>query len=140
MSAAFVEFADRFDPDELKAAFERSIGSKPMLGFLNRLKYWELYCDLYPVMTEKGGGRFPHMFAEEFVQSYERQINEFKRLGPVSAHPAPVLEPLAEEDFNDENSDDEKSDDEVFDDEVFDDEVFDDAAFDEEPPTDQAKA
>lgn len=140
MSAAFVEFADRFDPDELKAAFERSIGSKPMLGFLNKLKYWELYCDLYPVMTEKGGGRFPHMFAEEFVQSYERQINEFKRLGPVSVHPAPVLEPLAEEDFNDENSDDEVSDDEVSNDEVSDDEVFDDAAFDEEPPTDQAKA
>ncbi len=89
MSAAFVEFADRFDPDELKAAFERSIDSKPMFGFFNKLKYWQLYCDLYPVMTERGGGRFPQMFAEEFVLSYERQINEFKRLGPLEAtHPA----------------------------------------------------
>ncbi len=112
MSAAFVEFADRFDPDELKAAFERSIDSKPLLGFLNKLKYWQLYCDLYPIMTERGGGRFPQMFAEEFVQSYERQINEFKRLGPsVSAHPAPVLEPLSEEDFEAENSEQEESED-----------------------------
>ena len=85
MSGAFVEFADRFDPDELKAAFERSINSKPMFGFFNKLKYWQLYCDLYPVMTERGGGRFPQMFAEEFVLSYERQINEFKRLGPLAA-------------------------------------------------------
>jgi len=84
MSGAFVEFADRFDPDELRAAFERSINSKPMFGLFNKLKYWQLYCDLYPVMTERGGGRFPQMFAEEFVLSYERQINEFKRLGPLA--------------------------------------------------------
>jgi hypothetical protein len=51
-------------------------------------------------MTEKGGGRFPQMFAEEFVQSYERQINEFKRLDPSDTMlPVPALEPLAEEDF-----------------------------------------
>ncbi len=113
MSSAFVEFADRFDPDELKATFERGIGSKSWLGFLNTLKYWHLYCDLYPIMTEKGGGRFPHMFAEEFVQSYERQINEYKRLDPSHrANPAPVLEPLSEEEFeagmneaNDEDAD-----------------------------------
>ena len=100
MSAAFVEFADRFDPDELTAAFSRDVKSMPMLGFLDKLKYWQLYCDLYPVMTEKGGGRFPQMFAEEFVQSYERQINEFKRIDPVdSPYPKPKLEPLSEEEF-----------------------------------------
>jgi hypothetical protein len=55
-----------------------------MFGLFNKLKYWQLYCDLYPVMTERGGGRFPQMFAEEFVLSYERQINEFKRLGPLA--------------------------------------------------------
>ena len=103
MSAAFVEFAERFDPDELKASFERSIGSTPLFGFMNKLKYWQLYCDLYPVMTEKGGGRFPHMFAEEFVQSYERQIAEFKRLDPPeSPRPLPVLEPLAEEEYDED--------------------------------------
>lgn len=100
MSAAFVEFADRFDPDELTASFERSINSKPLLGFLNKLKYWQLYCDLYPVMTEKGGGRFPHMFAEEFVKSYERQIAEFKRVDrPNFPSTAQTLEPISEEEF-----------------------------------------
>ena len=111
MSAAFIEFADRFDPDELKSAFERSIGKKPMFSFLNTLKYWQLYCDLYPVMTEKGGGRFPQMFAEEFVGSYERQINEFKRLDPSdSLMPVAALEPLSEEDFDAEVNDDDMTD------------------------------
>ena len=116
MSAAFVEFADRFDPDELKAAFERSIGSKPVFGIFNKLKYWQLYCDLYPVMTERGGGRFPQMFSEEFVLSYERQINEFKRLGPLAAtHPAlDSTVVLDKSRFADEETDDEWQDKDEF--------------------------
>jgi predicted component of type VI protein secretion system len=106
MSNAFVDFADRFEPEELKAAFERSIDKKPLFSFMNTLKYWQLYCDLYPVMTERGGARFPHMFAEEFVQSYERQINEFKRLDTTGIpNTAPPLEPLDENEFEAEIQD-----------------------------------
>jgi predicted component of type VI protein secretion system len=78
MNSAFVEFADRFDPDELREGFDRTIDSK-LFKFLNKSKYWDLYCDLYPIMTEKGGGRFPQMFAEEFVKAYERQVAEYRR-------------------------------------------------------------
>ncbi len=31
-------------------------------------------------MTQRGSGQFPHMFGEEFVREYEKQIAEFKRL------------------------------------------------------------
>ena len=34
---------------------------------------------MYPIITEKGGGRFPQMFAEEFVKAYERQVAEYLR-------------------------------------------------------------
>ncbi len=44
------------------------------------MKYWQLYCDLYPIMTQPGSGRFPHQFSEEFVRCYENQIAEFNRL------------------------------------------------------------
>ena len=74
MTQAFVEFAERFDPEELTADFERSLGRKPFFRLLNELKYWSLYKDLYPTMTEKGGGRFPQTFAEGFVNAYERHI------------------------------------------------------------------
>ena len=78
MNSAFIEFADRFDPDELQEGFDRTIDSK-LFAFMNKSKYWALYRDLYPIMTEKGGGRFPQMFAEEFVKSYERQVAEYQR-------------------------------------------------------------
>ena len=78
MNSAFIEFADRFDPAELQDGFDRTMGKK-MFGFMSQMKYWQLYSDLYPIMTEKGGGRFPQMFGEEFVRAYERQVNEYQR-------------------------------------------------------------
>ena len=78
MNSAFIEFADRFDPEELQEGFDRTLDAK-LFKFMNKSKYWDLYCDLYPIMTEKGGGRFPQMFGEEFVKAYERQLAEYRR-------------------------------------------------------------
>ncbi len=86
MNSAFIEFADRFDPDELQDGFDRTISSNIFTRFLNKSKYWDLYNEVYPIMTEKGGGRFPQMYAEEFVRAYERQIAEHKRLGGGDEH------------------------------------------------------
>ena len=79
MNQAFVEFADRFDPDELAEGFDRTLKRKPLFGLMTESKYWQLYRELYPIMTEKGGGRFPQMFSEEFVRAYERHIADSKR-------------------------------------------------------------
>ena len=78
MNSAFIEFADRFEPEELQSSFDRTLDST-FFKFRNKTKYWDLYCDLYPIMTEKGGGRFPQMFGEEFVKAYERQVAEYQR-------------------------------------------------------------
>jgi predicted component of type VI protein secretion system len=80
MTRAFLEFTDRFDPDELRENFDRTLNKKPMFTAMNQLKYWQLYCDLYPIMTQQGSGQLPHHFGEEFVRSYEKQIAEYKRL------------------------------------------------------------
>lgn len=80
MTVSFGEFADRFDPEELQENFNRTLKKKPLFNSLNQLRYWRLYCDLYPIMTQRGPGQFPHMFGEEFVREYEKQVNEFKRL------------------------------------------------------------
>jgi predicted component of type VI protein secretion system len=79
MNSAFVEFADRFDPEELQDGFDRAMSSSRLLSFRNKSKYWDLYRDLYPIMTEKGEGRFPQMFGEDFVRAYERQVAEYHR-------------------------------------------------------------
>ncbi len=78
MNSAFIEFAERFDPDELQEGFDRVAGNS-FLKFLQKSKYWDMYRDLYPIVTEKGGGRFPQMFAEEFVRAYERQVADYQR-------------------------------------------------------------
>ncbi len=100
MGEAFVEFADRFNPEELTASFDRTLGRKPLFAFMAEKKYWGLYRDLYPIMTEKGGGRFPQMFAEEFVKAYERQVTESQRANRGGAElPKVKLEPLDEEKY-----------------------------------------
>ena len=88
MIGAYQEFADRFDPDELQQNFDKTLEGKPMFKKMNQLKYWQLYCDLYPVMTQQGSGRFPHQFSEEFVRCYEKQIAEYKRLEGKGKRPA----------------------------------------------------
>ena len=79
MNSAFIVFADRFEPDELQESFDRTLGGG-LLSFMNTFKYWSLYRDLYPSITEKGGGRFPQLFGDEFVKAYERQIAEYQRI------------------------------------------------------------
>ena len=79
MNTAFIEFADRFDPAELANNFDRTMNRGQFFAFLKKSNYWDLYCNLYPIMTEKGGGRFPQMFGEEFVRAYERQVADYRR-------------------------------------------------------------
>lgn len=101
MNSAFVEFADRFDPDELREGFDRTLGSSFLTKFMNKSKYWDMYGDLYPILTEKGGSRFPQMYSEEFVRAYERHISEYKRLGGNEHLKATVI--LNQEDIGDDD-------------------------------------
>jgi predicted component of type VI protein secretion system len=87
MLCAYQKFVDRFDPDELQPDFDRTLDTKPLLKKLNQVKYWQLYRDLYPVMTQSGSGKFPRQFSEEFVRSYETHIADYKRLERKSKRP-----------------------------------------------------
>ena len=90
MTAALNDFIDHFDPDELQDNFDRTLNKKPLFEAFNKLKYWQLYCDLYPIMTQLGAGDLPLQFGEEFVRSYEKYIADYKRVergdgGPLKA-------------------------------------------------------
>lgn len=80
MTAAFQEFAARLEPGELQEGFDASRGRKPLIEALTKLKYWQQYCELYPVLTQPGSGPFPHIFAEEFVRAYEKSLSGAKRV------------------------------------------------------------
>ncbi len=70
----------------MRESFDRTLDSNFLTKFANKKKYWGMYCDHYPIITEKGGGQFPQMYAEEFVKGYERSISEAKRLGGLDTH------------------------------------------------------
>ncbi len=80
MAAALQEFIARFEPMELQEGFDANLRRKPLIDALTKMKYWQQYCDLYPVMTQPGSGPFPHIFAEEFVHAYEKSLADAKRV------------------------------------------------------------
>lgn len=102
MISAFLEFTDRFDPDELQQNFDKTLKKKPLFSALNQMKYWQLYCDLYPIMTQAGSGKLPHQFGEEFVRAYEKNIAEYKRLERKgdSQKVRPVLDHIPQETYD----------------------------------------
>jgi len=99
MMSAFGHYMERFNPAELQENFDRTLGKKPLFRAMNQLKYWQLYRDLYPIMTEQSIGSLPHQFGEDFVRSYEKHVVEFKRLDNAGntqkkqtvKQPAPIL-------------------------------------------------
>ncbi len=79
MRAAFVEFLERFDPAELQERFDRGMKRGPLFGMANKSKYWDLYKELYDVMTARSDNSFPHLFSEEFARAYEEKLDALTR-------------------------------------------------------------
>jgi type VI secretion system protein len=68
-----VDYVGRLDPDEL----ESKVGSGrvgALLNATNKLKYWDIYKDLYQVVTHHQPGQFPQQFLEELARAYEHEV------------------------------------------------------------------
>ena len=97
MVVAFREFADALDPDELERQFADLAGGRLVPGFLRQHKFWSLFRDRYPIVTEQGNSGLPQLLAESFVAAYEQELAEFNRLQTgVSVPDAPRSLSLAE--------------------------------------------
>lgn len=80
MSRSFADFVDRLEPEELRESFDKTLDRSPMFSKLNQVKYWQLYCDLYPIVTQKGAASLPQQLAEDFVREYDKEIADYKRV------------------------------------------------------------
>lgn len=67
---AVSDYVGRLDPEELESKFTRRNG---LINAANKLKYWDLYKDLYAVVTQGPPGQFPQQFIEEFARAYETE-------------------------------------------------------------------
>jgi type VI secretion system FHA domain protein len=65
---AVVDYVNRLDPEELESKIGRG---NSLLGAANKLKYWDLYKDLFQVVSQQQPGQFPHQFLEELSRAYE---------------------------------------------------------------------
>jgi type VI secretion system FHA domain protein len=89
LGRAIPDYVGRLDPDELESKF--TSGKRgALINAANKLKYWDLYKDLYQVVTQHQPGQLPQQFLEELAHAYEL---EESRAGTASAarHPRAKL-------------------------------------------------
>ena len=75
MLQAVEDYVDRFDPDELKARFDKGMKRSGLLAGSNKLKYWELYEESYHALTQRDDGGPPQLFSEEFARAYTQEMD-----------------------------------------------------------------
>ena len=80
MRTAVVDYIGRLDPEQL----ENKIGRGNMLlGAANKLKYWDLFKDLFQVVSQCEPGQFPHQFIEELARAYE--LEKSRAVAPAAS-------------------------------------------------------
>jgi len=72
LRTAIADYIARLDPEELENKFS---GGKRggILNAANKLKYWDLYKDLYQVVAQGQAGQLPQQFLEELSRAYEQE-------------------------------------------------------------------
>ncbi len=76
MHAAFVDFVHRLDPTDLRERFDRGLKRGGLLGAANKMKYWDLYAELYQNLAQMPKEELPHVFVEQFARAYEAKVQE----------------------------------------------------------------
>jgi type VI secretion system FHA domain protein len=84
LRVAIADYIGRLDPDDLESKFS---GGKRggLMGAAHKLKYWDLYRDLYQVVAQGQPGQLPQQFLEEMARAYEAEGT--RGGGPMSRKP-----------------------------------------------------
>jgi type VI secretion system protein len=80
--AAVDGYVAKLDPEELENKVSNG-NPRGLLHAANKLKYWDLFKDLYVVMTSHQPGQFPPQFLEELSRAYELEAS---RAAPAAAN------------------------------------------------------
>jgi type VI secretion system FHA domain protein len=81
MRVAFESMLAQFDPDRLEKQFVRQLQRIPILRFVTRFRYWQLYRDRLEDMAKDPEETFKKLFGEEFARAYEEQLARLKAEG-----------------------------------------------------------
>ena len=85
MRMAVVHYIGRLDPDELETKFTNGKRGG-LMSAAHKLKYWDLYRDLYQVVTQGAQGQMPQQFIEEMARAYEHESTRVAASSPRKPH------------------------------------------------------
>ena len=72
LKTALADYVGRLDPDDLENKF--SNGKRGgLMNAANKLKYWDLYKDLFQVVTQQVSGQLPQLFLDDMARAYEHE-------------------------------------------------------------------
>jgi type VI secretion system protein len=71
MLEAVVAYIERLDPEQLEQRF--SNGRTGIMAATAKLKYWDLFKDLYQVLAQRNPGEFPATFLEDIARTYDAE-------------------------------------------------------------------
>ena len=79
MRAAFEHMLHQFSPDVLEGHFEGGGKRGKLMGMASKVRYWDMYRDLFEKITRDSDDNFRRMFGEEFATAYEQQMQKIPR-------------------------------------------------------------
>ena len=82
---AVVDYVGRLDPEELESKVSNGRAGA-LINAANKLKYWDLFKDLYQVVAQRQPGQFPHQFIEELARAYE--LEKSRAVSPAASRQA----------------------------------------------------
>jgi type VI secretion system protein len=74
LEPAIESYTARLDPEQLEQKLARGGRGGVLLNAANKLKYWDVFKDLYLVVTDHATGELPMQFVEDLAQSYETEL------------------------------------------------------------------
>jgi type VI secretion system protein len=87
LRTAVADYVGRLDPEEL----ERKVASGKsgvLANAANKLKYWDIFKDLYQVVAQRQPGQFPQQFIEELARAYELEASRATPPAPAATRQA----------------------------------------------------
>ena len=95
---ALSDFIERLDPDELEQSFDHGMKRDTFDDAANKLRYWDLYRDIFQALSQHAPEQFPQTFTEELSRAYEEEVVRLKgeRRTEESAQAAADTIPQAE--------------------------------------------
>jgi len=79
MRAAFEHMLEQFSPETLEEHFEGSGKRGGLMAMANKVRYWDMYRDMFKKMTRDSDDNFRRLFGEEFATAYEEQMQKISR-------------------------------------------------------------